>query len=98
VTAQPNGALRVVATEYAFDPSTIELSGAGRLTVRLRNAGSLAHNLRLFRAGEEVDGTPTFPGGRTESVVLNLEHGEYRMVCTVGDHADLGMTGTLRVR
>jgi plastocyanin len=98
VTAQANAKLRVLADEYSFDPSTIVLSGAGTLSLTLRNEGSLAHNLKLFRGAEEVGGVPTLPGGGSESTRLNLEHGNYRMVCTVGDHEELGMTGTLRVR
>ena len=98
VTAPANAKLRVVADEYSFDPSTIQLRGAGTLTVTLRNEGSLAHNLKLFRGDEEIDGTPTLPAGRSESVRLNLEHGNYRMVCTVGDHEQLGMKGTVEVR
>ena len=98
VTAPANSTLRVVADEYSFDPSTIVLQGAGTLTVTLRNEGSLAHNLKVLRGDEEVDGTPTLPAGRTETARLNLEHGSYRIVCTVGDHEELGMTGTLRVR
>jgi plastocyanin len=97
VTAPANSGLRVVADEYSFDPETIVLRGAGTLTLRLRNDGELAHNLRLFREGEDVGGTPTFQGGRAESTRLNLEHGSYEMICTVGDHEELGMTGTLRV-
>ena len=38
------------------------------------------------------------PGGESRSARLNLEHGNYEILCTVGDHAELGMTGTLRVR
>jgi plastocyanin len=98
VTAPANAKLRVVGNEYSFDPSTIVLQGAGTLTLTLRNDGSLAHNLRLFRGEEELDGTPTLPAGAADSTRLNLEHGSYRMVCTVGDHEELGMTGTLRVR
>jgi plastocyanin len=98
VTAPASGTLRVVATDYEFDPVAIVLSGSGRPTLTLRNEGSLAHNLKLFRDGQQVGGTPSFPGGRTETVVLDLHPGEYRMVCTVGDHEELGMTGTLRVR
>ena len=64
----------------------------------LRNEGSLAHNLKVLRGDEEVSGTPTLPAGRTESARLNLEHGSYRIICSVGDHEELGMTGTLRVR
>jgi plastocyanin len=98
VTAPANAKLRVVADEYSFDPSTIVLRGAGTLTVTLRNKGSLAHNLRVLRGDEEIGGTPTLPAGRAESGRLNLEHGSYRIICSVGDHEELGMTGTLRVR
>ncbi len=98
VTAPANAKLRVVAAEYSFDPSAIQLRGAGTLTVTLRNEGSLAHNLKLFRGDEEIGGTPTLVAGRSESVRLNLEHGNYRMVCTVGDHEQLGMKGTVEVR
>jgi plastocyanin len=98
VTAPANSKLGVVADEYSFDPSTIVLKGAGTLTVTLRNEGSLAHNLKLFRGDDEIGGTSTLPAGRSESVRLNLEHGSYRMVCTVGDHEQLGMKGTVVVR
>jgi plastocyanin len=98
VTTPANESLRVVGDEYSFDPSTIQMSGAGTLNVTLQNKGSLAHNLKLFRGEKEVGGTSTLPAGRSESVRLNLEHGNYRMVCTVGDHEQLGMRGTVEVR
>ena len=98
VTAPANAKLRVGAKEYSFDPSTIVLEGAGTLTVTLRNEGSLAHNLRVLRGDEQIGGTETLPSGRTGSARLNLEHGNYRFICSVGDHEELGMTGTLRVR
>jgi plastocyanin len=98
VTTPANERLPVVAAEYSFDPSSIQVSGAGRLTLTLRNGGSLAHNLKLFRGDEEIGGTSTLPAGRSESVRLNLEHGSYRMVCTVGDHEQLGMRGRVLVR
>ena len=98
VTAPGNSTLRVVADEYSFDPSTIVLQGAGTLAVRVQNEGSLAHNLKVLRGDEEIGGTPTLPAGRTGSARLNLEHGNYRIICSVGDHEQLGMTGTLRVR
>jgi plastocyanin len=98
VTVNPNSTLDVTADEYSFDPGRVEVRGAGPLTIRLRNDGELAHNLRIERAGEDIGGTPTFRGGETRSGRMNLEHGNYQMVCTVGDHAELGMTGELRVR
>jgi len=98
VTVKPNSTLRVTAKEYSFNPGRVMVSGAGPLTIRLKNAGSLAHNLKLTRNGETIGGTPTFAAGETRSGRVNLEHGNYEMVCTVGDHADLGMRGPVEVR
>jgi uncharacterized cupredoxin-like copper-binding protein len=44
-----------------------------------------------------VGGTPAFQGGKRTAHV-KLEPGRYEFLCTVGDHAELGMRGTLRVR
>jgi len=97
VTAPASGALRVVAKEYSFDPSTIVLRKPGTLRVTLSNEGSLAHNLRVLKDGEVLGGTDTFPAGQTGSGSVRVEPGEYEFVCTVGDHAELGMKGTLKV-
>jgi plastocyanin len=72
--------------------------GRGELRVELENRGVLAHNLRVFDGGDDVGGTDTFTGGKTRGADLSLEPGEYELVCTVGNHADLGMTGKLRIR
>jgi plastocyanin len=98
VTVNPNSTLVVTGDEYSFDPGRVVVGGAGPLTIRLRNAGELAHNLRVERDGEDIGGTPTFGGGETQAGRVNLEHGRYEMVCTVGDHAELGMTGELEVK
>jgi plastocyanin len=91
--------LRVVAREYSFDPkNVVVLGGRTRLRIALDNKGSLAHNLKLVQGDQEVGGTPTFPGGRARSATVELAPGSYEMVCTVGNHADLGMTGRLEVR
>jgi plastocyanin len=97
VTVERGQAVRVVASEYEFDPSTVVVAG-GRIRIELANEGSLAHNLKLFQGERELGGTPSFPGGRTEVAEVDLEPGRYRMVCTVGDHEELGMTGTLEAR
>jgi plastocyanin len=97
VTAPAGGALRVVAKEYSFDPSTIVMPGPGTLRVTLVNEGSLAHNLRVTRDGEELGGTPSFPAGESRSARVRVERGSYEFICTVGDHAELGMRGTLKV-
>jgi plastocyanin len=97
-TVRAGATVDVTAREYSFDPETIVVEGGGTLTIRLDNAGDLAHNLRLRRGGTDVGGTPTFEGGRTESGSVQVEPGQYEMLCTVGDHAELGMIGELEVK
>lgn len=98
VTVQTGKTVTVVAKEYSFDPETIVLSGGGKLTVELDNEGTLAHNLRVLDGGKDIGGTPTFAGGEPRSGSLNLKPGDYEILCTVGDHAELGMKGKLEVK
>ncbi len=98
VTVEKGKAVTVVAEEYSFDPETIVLTGGGELTVELDNQGTLAHNLRVFDGGTDIGGTPTFSGGEPRTGTLEVEPGEYELLCTVGDHAALGMKGKLEVR
>lgn len=97
-TVAAGATLKVEAREYSFHPNRVVVDGSGALTIELANEGDLAHNLRLRRDGEEAGGTPSFPGGRTESTRVRLSPGTYEMLCTVGDHADLGMKGELEVK
>jgi plastocyanin len=97
-TVERGQVVRVTGHEYRFDPATVVvLGGGGELRLRFANEGSLAHDLRIFRGDRDLGGTPTFQGG-ARSARLTLGPGEYRMICTVGDHERLGMKGSLRVR
>ena len=96
-TVPASGQIEVIADEYSFDPETL-VAQAGELTISLKNEGALAHNLRVFRGGEEIGGTPTFQGGETRTGAVTLEAGDYELICTVGNHEQLGMTGKLEVR
>ncbi|MEA2376858.1 MAG: hypothetical protein QOD13_765 [Thermoleophilaceae bacterium] len=98
VTVDQGGTVTIKAHEYSFDPDRVVVGTAGPLTIRLENDGDLAHNIRVRRAGKEIGGTPSFPGGRTESARVRLTPGTYELLCTVGDHAELGMRGELEVK
>ena len=92
----------VKASEFRFNPESllVEDQGGGpaSVTIELRNEGNQAHDLRLRRAGDDVGGTPIFQGGRSRSVQFPLEPGEYTIYCSVGNHRELGMDGSLTVR
>jgi plastocyanin len=97
VTAPANGSVRVVGKEYSFDPSTVVVEGAGTVRLTLENKGSLAHDIKVEKDGQVIGGTPAFPAGETRSASVRLARGTYEFLCTVGDHAELGMKGTLTV-
>lgn len=96
----PSGSAVVVkGDEYSFDPETIVVTGGGELKVTFQNDGALAHNVRIERGGDDVGGSPTFQGGgERRDFSVSLGKGEYELICTVGNHADLGMTGKLEIR
>jgi plastocyanin len=97
-TVAAGKAVRVVAREYSFDPANVVIKGGGgHVKLTLANKGSLAHNLKVEQGDRELGGTPTFQSGRSESATVSLEPGSYTMICTVGNHAELGMRGKLGV-
>jgi plastocyanin len=99
VTFQDGEAVAIKGTEYSFEPEDVTVEGGGGpVEIAFENAGTLAHNVRVFRGGDDIGGSPTFAGGETKSATVDLQPGDYELICTVGDHADLGMTGTLTVR
>ena len=98
VTVAAGEQVRVIAQEYSFDPSGLVVNGGGRLRITLDNRGSLAHNIKVLDDGRDIGGTESFPGGEQRSAAVNVRPGEYRLVCTVGDHEEKGMHGTLDVR
>jgi len=101
VALKAGQALPVTAREYKFDPKGVTIDAGGRsvsLSVRLHNAGSLGHDLIVERDANEVAGTPVITGGKDVTTTVKLQPGSYNFFCSVGDHAQLGMKGTLTVR
>jgi plastocyanin len=95
--------LRVRLTEYQLEPQDVRVR-AGRLRLVAVNRGRLTHNVRLEREdpddrerpGEELGGTRTSqPGDNVSGTIADLPPGEYRMFCSIANHDDLGMYGTL---
>jgi plastocyanin len=89
--------VEVVGTEFAFDPSTINLDESGTYTFHLVNDGEFEHALEIDGHGVE-DETDVIGGGETADVTVELtEEGEYEMYCPVGNHREMGMEGTVIV-
>ena len=97
-TVPAGKALHEVAREYSFNPKDVVVERAGTLRIVLDNKGSLAHNLKVLKDGKELGGTPTFQGGKPRAGTVSLKPGTYEMVCTVGNHEQLGMKAKLTVK
>jgi plastocyanin len=91
------GNVAVTQVDYRFRPQVVE-ARAGRLVVTVVNRARLPHTLRLARDGREVLRIPSVAPGARARAVRRLRPGEYRMLCAIGNHEELGMWGTLVVR
>jgi plastocyanin len=96
-TAVHGGRLTVELDEFLIRPQEVT-SRPGRLTLTVVDRGRLRHSFRLWGpGGEPVRVTTLFPGDEAVRTA-RLAPGRYRMLCTVSNHAELGMTGILTVR
>jgi plastocyanin len=90
------GSVELTATEFKFDPSSIQVDKAGKTTFTLVNNGKLGHALEIEGQGIE-EKTDTIDGGKTTTLTADLKPGEYEFYCPVGNHRSMGMEGTLVV-
>jgi hypothetical protein len=95
--------LRLRLDEYRVVPQNIVIK-AQRMKFDVRNTGRLTHNLAI-QIPDGPGGKPvelartetTQPGRRAAPIKLVLKPGEYRLVCTIANHDDLGQYATLKV-
>jgi uncharacterized cupredoxin-like copper-binding protein len=98
--------LRLTLDEYRIVPQNVIVK-PGRTKLIVRNTGRLTHNLAI-QIPEGPNGKPLDlpdgrvgtmqPGETAEPIKVTLKPGEYRLVCTIANHDDLGQYGELRVQ
>ncbi len=96
--------LKLAVDEYRIVPQDIVVK-PGRMKFVVRNTGRLTHNLVIQIPPTGSDGKPELvsrtltmqPGQTAEPIKVDLQPGEYRLVCTIANHDDLGQFGTLEV-
>lgn len=100
-----NATIGLRLDEFRIMPQAVS-APAGPLRLIIRNLGALPHNIAVEtipeigseQAAEELARTATVHSGeRAEVDFTILEPGEYRLVCTIANHDDLGQIGTLVV-
>ena len=72
---------------------------AGRVTIIMRNASTLSHNIALKGRGlkKSIAGK-VVPKGGTSRISAILKKGSYTFYCSVPGHEQAGMKGTLTVK
>ncbi|MGH2946430.1 MAG: cupredoxin domain-containing protein [Solirubrobacteraceae bacterium] len=92
-----DGRVAIVLDDFSISPQRVRVP-AGEVAFDVVNRGRAGHNFRLKRGeGEPVKLTTLLPGDR-ERAAGRVRRGDYKMVCTVANHEELGMYGTLVVR
>lgn len=96
-TASPSAAVKeitVTSTGMAFNPKTLSVKKGDRVKVTYTNGGG-THDLRID--GYNV-GTKVISGGQSETFEFVADKaGTFEYYCSVGNHRQMGMKGTLTV-
>ena len=96
-TRARDGRVNVTLDDFSITPQRIR-ARPGRLTFEVVNRGATGHTLRVMRGEREVAGVKTLLPGASATASGRFEQGDYDLVCSLGNHEELGMYGTLTVR
>jgi plastocyanin len=94
--ATPIRTITISETDFALDPDSVSVDSAGTYAFAVVNDGQVAHALEVEGEGIEEE-TKTLQPGERATLTVALEAGSYELYCPVGDHADRGMKGELKV-
>lgn len=84
----------VAGTNYKFSPNTVTVKKGVKTRILFKNTGGM-HD---FRVDELNIATRIIQGGEEDFVEFTAEKtGQYEFYCSVGNHRQMGMKGTLTV-
>ena len=87
--------IEIEATEFAFEPSRIQVEQGEKVRLKLVNQGNISHNLHLH--GADVK-TETIQAGNSDTVQFTAnESGTVQFFCNVPGHKEAGMKGEMVV-
>jgi plastocyanin len=90
LAADPGGALK-------FDKTSLE-APAGSVTINFTNDASIPHNVTVDGPGVEDEATDTITQSSATLELADLQAGDYTFYCSVGNHRQAGMEGTLTIK
>jgi uncharacterized cupredoxin-like copper-binding protein len=93
----PHHTITITETDFALEPSSVDLDAAGTYAFEVVNEGQVAHALEVEGEGIEEE-TETLEPGQRATLTVALEAGSYELYCPVGDHKERGMTGKVDIQ
>jgi len=85
--------IAVEGNEFKFTPSSITVKQGEKVKLTFKNAGKYPHNFVI--ADLDVSTETIQPGEETTVEFTPEKTGEFRFICSVGDHEEQGMRGSL---
>jgi len=93
------GATTVEMKEFEFVPNSLEATAGQKLTLTLKNVGSVEHDIHWDDLGGSVVDKKVDPGkSETLEITAPSQAGTYDFYCTIPGHKEAGMTGKLTVK
>lgn len=91
------GSVDVTLDDFSISPQRIRAK-PGRITFQVTNRGAIGHTLHVKQGDRDVAAIKTLLPGQSATAIGTFKRGDYKLVCILGNHEDLGMYGTLTVR
>ena len=91
------GSVDVTLDDFFIAPQRIRAK-PGAITFRVTNRGKVGHTLRVKEGSRDIVAIKTLLPGESATATGTFSRGDYKLVCILGNHEDLGMYGTLTVR
>jgi plastocyanin len=91
------GTVAVTLDDFLIRPQRVR-ARPGRIAFEAVNRGKLGHTLRVKLGDRELVAIKSLLPGESGRGAATFERGEYKLVCVLGNHEELGMYGTLTVR
>ncbi len=86
--------IRIVATEWSFEPATIELTAGEAVNIVLVNEGAIEHEVEFEGLGLHLH---ALPGESARGVLTPEVAGDFELGCHLPGHYEVGMKGKVHV-
>lgn len=87
------GTLRIVATDFGFEPRHLQIPAGRKVTLSFENKGAMVHDWMIANTQLHLTAKPGQVG--TGEIMLDRP-GDYDVVCSIPYHTDFGMKGSVK--